>query len=202
MGQRQAKISQILQAATAEFLTRGLDAASMQNIADQAEVSKRTLYKYYSNKQELYIALTEMILIQIEDMYHFKNDSHLSLMEQIDKIIKNKIELTLTDSFLQISKIIIGEMFKGKMPIDEQMSRLNQSEVSFVTWIKEQQEKNLIINTIGADIIANQFHSILKGQIYWPVMMGLISKNEIDREQVKITVKDFFLKNFCILEKL
>ncbi|MFX1575029.1 MAG: TetR/AcrR family transcriptional regulator [Promethearchaeota archaeon] len=47
----------ILSAAEKLFLSQGFDEATMQDIADEAEYSKGTLYNYYKSKDELYIAI-------------------------------------------------------------------------------------------------------------------------------------------------
>lgn len=50
--------SAILSAACHEFLEKGYDRASMRNIAAHAGVSTGNLYRYYSNKEELFYAIT------------------------------------------------------------------------------------------------------------------------------------------------
>jgi len=54
-----AKRRQIMDGARGVFLTQGFDAASMNDIARKAGVSKGTLYVYFRNKEELFEAITE-----------------------------------------------------------------------------------------------------------------------------------------------
>ena len=54
-----AKRRQILEGANRVFLGHGFDAASMGAIAQQAGVSKGTLYVYFKNKEELFGAIVE-----------------------------------------------------------------------------------------------------------------------------------------------
>src|ERR1051325_2997026 len=54
-----AKRRQIIEGARAVFLSQGFDAASMNDIARKAGVSKGTLYVYFRNKEELFEAITE-----------------------------------------------------------------------------------------------------------------------------------------------
>src|SRR5437763_8972093 len=53
------KRRQILEGARAVFLTQGFDAASMNDIARKAGVSKGTLYVYFKSKEDLFEAITE-----------------------------------------------------------------------------------------------------------------------------------------------
>lgn len=192
------KSEQILLAATDEFLAKGLEAASMHNIAKLAEVSKRTLYKYYPSKEDLYEALVGYILDRIEAVYQFDYENGLDIKELIEQIVEAKIEFTLSDSFLKISKITFGELLKGKVFSEKELSRISQSELLFINWIEAQQKKKTITKDFSADEIANQFHSLLKGQIYWPVLLGLKNKSDLDLQRIKKITVDFFLKNFVL----
>jgi len=53
------KRHQILEGAHAVFTARGFDAASMNDIAAAANVSKGTLYVYFEDKEHLFVALIE-----------------------------------------------------------------------------------------------------------------------------------------------
>src|SRR5579872_7099552 len=54
-----AKRRQIIDGARAVFLAQGFDAASMNDIARAAGVSKGTLYVYFKHKEELFEAIVE-----------------------------------------------------------------------------------------------------------------------------------------------
>ena len=56
-GQDPRKRKQILDGARAVFLEKGFDAASMNDIARVAGVSKGTLYVYFENKERLFVEL-------------------------------------------------------------------------------------------------------------------------------------------------
>jgi AcrR family transcriptional regulator len=54
-----AKRRQIIEGARAVFLTQGFDAASMNDIARAAGVSKGTLYVYFKHKEQLFEAIID-----------------------------------------------------------------------------------------------------------------------------------------------
>lgn len=193
---KKEKDMKILQAACDEFLHKGFDAASMQAVSDEAQVSKRTLYKYYPTKEELYQALIDMILDRVEDMHSLKYESDKSIEEQIKKTIDYKLNLTMTDSFITISKITISELLKGRVPSQDQLERLTKSESLFIDWIKRAQDEKKITSQMDPVDISEQFHSILKGQVFWPLLMGLKEKKDIDIEKVKRTTLEFFMNSF------
>jgi len=51
----------ILDAATDEFVDKGFAGASVNEIAERAQVNKRMLYHYFGKKDELYIAVLERV---------------------------------------------------------------------------------------------------------------------------------------------
>jgi AcrR family transcriptional regulator len=69
------KRRQIIEGARAAFLEQGFDAASMNDIARIAGVSKGTLYVYFQNKEQLFQAIcSEECLSQAEGLFNFDAD--------------------------------------------------------------------------------------------------------------------------------
>ena len=57
--ERKERREQILHAAEEVIFVKGLERSTMTEIAEQAELSKGTLYLYFKNKSELYIAIAK-----------------------------------------------------------------------------------------------------------------------------------------------
>lgn len=55
--EKELRRNNILDAAEHLFFTRGLNTATMDDVAEQAELSKGTLYLYFKNKHDLYHAI-------------------------------------------------------------------------------------------------------------------------------------------------
>jgi AcrR family transcriptional regulator len=55
--ERETRRAEILEAAKAVFSDRGLQASTMDQVADAVELSKGTLYLYFSCKEELYVSI-------------------------------------------------------------------------------------------------------------------------------------------------
>jgi AcrR family transcriptional regulator len=71
------KRRQIIEGARAVFLAQGFDAASMNDIARAAGVSKGTLYVYFRHKEELFEAIVEQECdAQAEGIFDFHLDDH------------------------------------------------------------------------------------------------------------------------------
>jgi AcrR family transcriptional regulator len=72
-----AKRRQIVEGARAMFLAQGFDAASMNDIARAAGVSKGTLYVYFDNKEQLFEAIVQQeCLAHAEGVFDLDPDDH------------------------------------------------------------------------------------------------------------------------------
>ena len=72
-----AKRRQIIEGARAIFLSQGFDAASMNDIARAAGVSKGTLYVYFKHKEQLFEAIVEQECeTQAEGIFELDGDDH------------------------------------------------------------------------------------------------------------------------------
>lgn len=195
MARKPEKTDQILEAATEELLAKGFDAASMHNIAERASISKRTLYKYFPTKDDLYVALTDALLDRVmEAQPHYRSDISLAL--QLRGIVEHKISLFTSETFLNMSKIVLGEMLKSRKPSDVQLERMYCAELAFIHWIDDAKKDNKVVDDVDSEVIANQFLSILKGQIFYPVLFYFVDPNEIQHENVIQSTVDFFMDRF------
>ena len=71
------KRRQIIEGARAVFLAQGFDAASMNDIARAAGVSKGTLYVYFKHKEQLFEAIVEQeCALQAEGIFDLDPNDH------------------------------------------------------------------------------------------------------------------------------
>lgn len=67
--EKQQRKAGILAAATEVFLEKGISAASMDQIAERAELSKGTLYLYFSSKEDLFVAVGTETFVYLAGMF-------------------------------------------------------------------------------------------------------------------------------------
>lgn len=197
MGRKEEITQKIVQAAIDEFIKKGLTSASMENIAKQAMISKRTLYKYFSNKDEIFDAIVSELLASFCQYANFTYSTELPLKEQLQSIVNSKVELITSEENMKLSKLVISELLKSKKLSQEHLIKFTESELRFVKWIDDAKKDNKVTSKQPSELIANQFHSIIKGQIFYPVLFGLTELSKDDVENSKKTAMDFFLRSFC-----
>lgn len=197
MGRKEEITIRIQEAAIEEFIEKGVISASMENIANRAEVSKRTLYKYYPNKDEIFDDIISLLLESFCTYSGFIYKKDIPIEDQLDNIIQHKVELITSENYIKISKLVLSELLKSKKPSQKHLEQFYESEQKFIKWIDQAKKNGAVTSKLPSEIIANQFHSIIKGQLFYPVIFGIVQINENDIKVSKETAKMFFLKSFC-----
>lgn len=186
----------IIQAAILEFTSKGLDSGSMENIANVAQVSKRTLYKYFPNKEAIFDTLIHKLLDTFKN-YGITYSKTESIESQIEKLVDAKIELITSEGYMDISRLVLSEVMKGKKLNEEHLVKFYESENKFLKWIDAAKKDGKIKSKQSSELISNQVHSIVKGQIFYPVLFGI---KDVDKQDLKVAKKitiEFFLNSFC-----
>jgi len=86
--EKQLRREQIMDAAKKVFSEKGVSGATMESIANQAELSPATLYLYFRNKDELYASLNlKMLQLLIEKLEAVQiGQPHLSPAEKLKRM--------------------------------------------------------------------------------------------------------------------
>ena len=88
--QHEAKRQHMLTVAASEFARLGYDQANINTIADLAEVGKGTMYRYFTDKEQLYVeVLKEISFRTLEALTIALADSEgLSVVDRLEGIIQ------------------------------------------------------------------------------------------------------------------
>ncbi len=107
-GQDPAKREQILNGAHCVFSRMGFDAASMNDITQEANVSKGTIYVYFRNKEELFEALVDRERTTLFADMHTALDGEGSAAEKMHRFGSIIARLITCDQVIQAQRIVIG----------------------------------------------------------------------------------------------
>ena len=84
--EKEQRREEIVRAATVVFFEKGLQSATMEEIADAAELSKGTLYLYFKSKEDLYLAVTGVGFDLLNDMFKSMIDASPSTLEALERL--------------------------------------------------------------------------------------------------------------------
>lgn len=82
------KRERIISAATAEFALKGFENANINSIAKKADVSVGSLYKYFENKQDMFLTIIHYSIATMEDMLNELLESDEDILLKVEHIIR------------------------------------------------------------------------------------------------------------------
>lgn len=84
--EKEQRREEIIRAATTVFFEKGLQTATMDEIADAAELSKGTIYLYFKSKEDLYLAVTSVGFDILSEMFETTIAASASTVEALQKL--------------------------------------------------------------------------------------------------------------------
>ncbi|HOD35880.1 MAG TPA: TetR/AcrR family transcriptional regulator [Syntrophales bacterium] len=87
-GEKESRVQQILDSAAAVFYEKGFEAATIEDIAARAEISKAAIYLYFKSKEDLYYGLVGPALDRLSSrLVRIAGDGRLDPEIKIKKMV-------------------------------------------------------------------------------------------------------------------
>ncbi|GHG07419.1 TetR/AcrR family transcriptional regulator [Thalassotalea marina] len=181
----------IVDAAEQLFCQEGVEATSMVEIALKAEVSKRTLYNHFPNKDDVFYAVLANKQAQLTDVEHFVFDKNVSIEQQLTLIATNEVKLLRSEPFLRIAKMALMQLLK-QPELAQQMSAAKVGCMTFLEQFLQDAVNNDILEITDVAFAAKQFIYQLKGFVFYPHLFNFDKLNEQQEQNlIQQTVKMF-----------
>lgn len=177
------KREDIIKASIELFVSEGFDRPSMDSIAAKANVSKRTLYKYFSSKRSLLDEILIHLIGQNQNALDFHFQRERPLPEQLENIIGQKARFLLCSSNIKLAKIIISEHLKDEGILHEEIENVLKQEKATLVWMEEAQKAGCLRTDKSPIQHLTFLNELINGIIFYPVLFG--KKNGIDQTEVK-----------------
>lgn len=191
--EKERRRQQIMVAAKRVFSEKGFSKATMEDIAQEAELSPGTLYLYFRNKEELYASLSlrilQYLLLRIEHVNSMKTagpDEKLkALMEAMydvyefdPLIIINMFHLQSSDTLKNLSPQLLEEI----------KNLTGKSMGSIAQIFKEGVSQGLFLDRHPV-ALADTLWSLFSGVILWMTSKKLVNEG---KDQLKETLEVAF----------
>src|SRR5947207_4826752 len=99
----------ILDVATALFLSHGFGATSIEAVAKQAGISKRTFYHRFSGKEMLFEAVVRRLIDRWTPLFDAALLDAPSLAEALRDVAEHMLNVALTPEALALHRMVIAE---------------------------------------------------------------------------------------------
>lgn len=167
MPEKSTKKDDILCAAMQTFAECGFEPTTMENIANRACVSKRTLYKYFPNKDELFDAIVEVLIAQAEQAGALHYASNVDIETQLRGFCAAKLNSLCSPCYIKLARIVLSQCISSKEKADRLIHKLENSEDDLARWIDAAvQDKKLHVD--DPQLAADHFVGALKSNVLWP----------------------------------
>jgi TetR/AcrR family transcriptional regulator of autoinduction and epiphytic fitness len=192
------KRSAILAAAAEQFRTHGYENASVDGIAALAEVSKRTVYNHFPSKETLFAETILQMFESSAGMLELSYRRDLSLREQLDELMRQKMRSLADRDFLDLARVAIGEAIHAPERTLPILARLGELEEGVTRWIRAAQDDGRL--KPGDPAFAA---TLLQGQVktfaFWPqIAMGAAPLTQVEQERVIDAAVSMFLSYFAV----
>jgi AcrR family transcriptional regulator len=196
--EKERRRQQIMVAAKRVFSEKGFNKATMEDIAQEAELSPGTLYLYFKNKEELYASLSlrilQYLLLRIEHVNAMKGagpderlkalmDAMYDVYEFDPLIIINMFHLQSSDTLRNLTPQLL----------DEIKELTGRSMGSIVQIFKDGVGKGLFIDRHPV-ALADTFWSLFSGVILWMTSKKMVNGSKDHLKETLALAFDVFYR--------
>ncbi len=167
---RESSRSRILDAATELVMKVGFTAVTMTDVADQAKMSRASLYRYYSTKEQLYSDLSIRLGFDLIDRFEENPPTGKTVGERVESVIETVVNVAIERPKLMAAHI-------ATMLSDDQSLQSDQSRLKSVM-------SHILVNAVGS---AKSDNLPLTSSIMRHVLISnliLLNANKTDRASV------------------
>jgi len=167
--EKEQRRQQIMDAAKKVFSSNGFGGATIENIAEEAELSPATIYLYFKNKDELFASLNlRMLQALIARVENVSDQKNLSFEKKIKALEKALYEVYLTDpvNVVNVLRFQSKERLRNLSP--ELSSQIRDYTQKYMKAIAE-----IFENGVQEGIFLNR-HPAAFADIVWGLFAGLV----------------------------
>ena len=189
------KRAQILEAAVEEFQQRGFVGASMDRIADLANVSKRTVYNHFESKEALFNAIVSLMFEEARETVDVAYARGQPLREQLVELGRAEGRLLQSERFMRLARMAIGETMRAP-----EIAKAAQEETGKMSVFTDFMTAACDDGAIAADDIqeaTSQFIALVKSRAFWPYVTSGGRVSAEDMETIVQNAVDTFLARFA-----
>ncbi|WP_070969682.1 TetR/AcrR family transcriptional regulator [Vibrio sonorensis] len=167
------KQEDIIRSAIEVFSQKGFEQASMEGISKQAGVSKRTLYKYYPNKEALFEVIVDKLICRFDDQCRLQFEPSVSVLEQLVAFTVRQMAYMTTSDFQMMARLVMTECMKCPESSKVLMARFASIEDSYglKCWVQEGIEAG-VLTVDDVALAIEQYIGSIKAVVFWPQLLG------------------------------
>lgn len=164
------KYQQIINAAVEEFQEKGFTAASMDRVSARAEVSKRTLYKYFESKENLFQSIVGVLSDRFADMMEIRYEQGRPIRDQLIDLAWVEGRLLMSPDVIAMARMVISEVLRNPVLAEKTQGKMDKTRV-FADMLRVATADGQM-NVPDPDEAGVEFVGLIKAKAFWPVIFG------------------------------
>lgn len=176
---REAMRRRIIHEAASEFARLGFDQANINVIAEQAGIGKGTIYLYFENKRELFLAMLRHIAQQQLTAIRAALASHITLREQLIQLFCAFVQLAReeSDSF----NVYMSALYGVNRAFQTEATKLLRDYIAVIALVLEQGQARGEVRAIDIDATALMLLSLTESYVLSASVLGY-TEQEIKKQ--------------------
>ena len=193
----QVKRESILKAAIEEFYTKGYEGSSMDTISKEANVSKATIYNHFKNKEELFLAIAQILTARFEESFNYTYNQSLSIEEQLRDIAQKELVFLADEENIKLIQIMTVVMIqKNEVGLKLLEEIKDECMLMTIQWF-EAAKADQKLKFESAQFVSKQFIGMIKSFAFLPQLYGAPLLNKSEQEQLIDEATTMILKLYA-----
>jgi len=187
--EKQLRREEIVTAAEKVFFSKGFDLATMDDVAEKAELSKGTLYLYFKSKEDLHMAVARKSIRILRAITLKATEGEGNALQKLGRMGRATVEFSRTDPDRMRSIMTLEEMEPQALSItaaDLQDMIYKESTVGTVMQLVELGlEEKVIRADVPAFLVAHTLWMTVLSVVRFVTMKpGLFEALELSQDQI------------------
>lgn len=174
----------IISAAIQEFYDKGFEGSSMDTVAKEAKVSKATVYNHFKNKEELFLALANILELRFKNSFKYEYSKTKDIKEQLFEIARKDMDFLSSEENIKLIQMMTIVMIQ-KNSIGLKLLETVKDECMIMTsnWFAKAKEEGKL-NFEDPAFVAKQFIGMIKSFAFYAQLYGAPILNKEEEKKV------------------
>ena len=189
-GRRGDSREAVVDAAQRLFLERGFGAVSMDDLAEAAEVARRTLYNQFSSKEEIFRAMLDRVSSQLEDALPPGIETSGDVTQVLQRIARAILALHKQPEYVGFLRMVVADSRQFPWIAKAFAAVMDPQTERFARYLGQQAGLG-VLDCRNPMLAAHQFMGILNEFTLWPLLVGRKGLSVAGEEVIEETIRMF-----------
>lgn len=186
----------ILKAGMEVFLEKGYVGSSVDEVVRRAGGSKRTVYKYFENKEGLFAAIVAGLLEEMMAPLQPEITDERGLYDTLELLGRNYLAVLLKEESLMIYRTMVSEGVRYPELAQRFYASGPGAAVKRLASYLERQTGLGVLSVGDTQAAARQYYSMVRSDIHMRAALGIAIPADDEIEQSISRAVDLFLKEY------